>query len=285
MLDLLKKLFEYRNNKVTVIVLDDTHPEEDNSYNIHPNGLLGLITLASGVLVVIVAFIFMITPLGGLLYNTDEAEIRAQVIDITEKTIALEDSLQKRDLQLSEMKEIIRLSLDTTLTTDQRFQSLVNESQLGENPSQTFLNGSSSLRRMSQNEIVLSNIAYSSPAFPAKIPVEGTLTREYLPGEEHYGIDIATKQNQQVFNAARGSVIKSSWTIDNGYTLLVQHNEGIITVYKHLAKVNKKEGDIVLEGDILGETGNIGVLSTGPHLHFEIWKNGVPQNPNIYLIQ
>lgn len=285
MLDLLKKLFEHRNNKVTVIVLDDTNPEEDNSYNIYPNGLIGLMALASGVLVVVVALIFMVTPLGGLLYSTDEAEIRSQVIDITEKTMALEDSLQKRDLQLSEMKDIIRLSLDTTLTTDQRFQSLVNESQLTENPSQILLDGSSALRGMSQNEIVLSNIAYSSPAFPAKIPVEGTRTREYLPGEEHYGIDIATKQNQQVFNAARGSVIKSSWTIDNGYTLLVQHNEGIITVYKHLAKVNKKEGDIVLEGDILGETGNTGVLSTGPHLHFEIWKNGVPQNPNIYLIQ
>jgi murein DD-endopeptidase MepM/ murein hydrolase activator NlpD len=285
MFDLLKKLFDHRNNKVRVIVLDDANPEEDNSYNIYPNGLFGLILLASGILVVLVAFIFMVTPLGGLLYSNDKAQIRAQVIDITEKTIALEDSLRKRDLQLLEIKNIIRLSLDTTLTTDKRFENLVNESEIAEYSPQLIFDQTSSLRGMSQNEIVLSNIAYSSPAFPAKVPVQGTHTREYLPAEEHYGIDIATKQNQQVFNVAHGSVIKNSWTINNGYTLLIQHNDGIITVYKHLAKVNKKEGDIVLEGDILGETGNTGVLSTGPHLHFEIWKNGVPQNPNVYLIQ
>ncbi|HBX66955.1 MAG TPA: hypothetical protein DEG32_12680, partial [Balneolaceae bacterium] len=63
------------------------------------------------------------------------------------------------------------------------------------------------------------------------------------------------------------------------------HSEGIVTTYKHLSKLNKKEGDLVLKGDILGEIGNAGVLSTGPHLHFEIWKNGVPQNPEVYLIK
>jgi murein DD-endopeptidase MepM/ murein hydrolase activator NlpD len=65
----------------------------------------------------------------------------------------------------------------------------------------------------------------------------------------------------------------------------VQHSEGVITTYKHLSKLNKKEGDLVLKGDILGEIGNAGVLSTGPHLHLEISKNGVPQNPEVYLIK
>ncbi len=123
------------------------------------------------------------------------------------------------------------------------------------------------------------------PVFPVRYPVNGTLTRGYLPAEGHYGLDIATKENEPVLNIADGSVTNSGWTISNGYVISIQHKDGLLTIYKHLSKLNKKEGDIVLKGDILGTIGNTGVLSTGPHLHFELWKNGVPQNPEVYLIK
>ncbi len=133
--------------------------------------------------------------------------------------------------------------------------------------------------------MLFSNVAQNVPSFPSRYPVQGSLTRGYLPDEEHYGLDIATKLNEPVINIADGSVINSSWTINNGYVISVQHGEGVVSNYKHLAKLNKKEGDLVLRGDILGEVGVTGILSTGPHLHFEIWKNGVPQNPEVYLIK
>ena len=285
MIDLLKKFFEQRHKKITVILLDDSRPDEDNSYKIYPNGLFGLILGISTVFAIFVALVFMLTPLGGLLYSTDDAEIRAEILEITQKAIALEDSLRQRDLQLREMKNVIRLSVDTTLAMDERFDNFFDPEDPFQNSDFINFEQTEAIDRLSQNEILFSNVSRSAPDFPARYPVQGTLTRRYSPEEEHYGLDIATKNNEPVINIADGSVFNSSWTINNGYVISVQHSEGVVTTYKHLSKLNKKEGDLVLKGDILGEIGNAGVLSTGPHLHFEIWKNGVPQNPEVYLIK
>ncbi|MDR9415090.1 MAG: M23 family metallopeptidase [Gracilimonas sp.] len=285
MFELLKKLFEQREKKITVILLDDSKPDEDNSYNVYPQGLFGMILGISGLFAIIVALIFMLTPLGGLLYSTDDAEIRSQILNVTEKAIALEDSLRQRDLQLREMKNILRLSIDTTLTLDQRFNDFLSQPNAFQNSDFMSFDQVGSFDRLSQNEVLFSNIAKSAPDFPARFPVQGSLTRGYMPGDEHYGIDIATKSNEPVINIADGAVFNSSWTINNGYVISVQHSAGVVTTYKHLSKLNKKEGDLVLKGDILGVVDNTGILSTGPHLHFEIWKNGVPQNPEVYLIK
>ncbi|HBQ58281.1 MAG TPA: hypothetical protein DD671_01275 [Balneolaceae bacterium] len=285
MIELLKKLFEQRDKKITVILLDDSKPDEDNSYNVHPQGLFGMILGISAFFALLVALIFMLTPLGGLLYSTDDAEIRAQILNVTDKAIALEDSLRQRDLQLREMKNILRLSIDTTLVLDERFNDFLNQSDVFQNSDFISYDQVGSFDRLSQNEVLFSNVAKSAPDFPAKYPVQGSLTRGYLPEEEHYGMDIATKSKEPVVNIADGSIFNSSWTINNGYVISIQHSDGVVTTYKHLSKLNKKEGDLVLKGDILGEVDNAGVLSTGPHLHFEIWRNGVPQNPEVYLIK
>ncbi|SMO32027.1 M23 family metallopeptidase [Gracilimonas mengyeensis] len=285
MVELLKKLFEQRQRDITVILLDDSKPDEDNSYRINPNGLIGLILGISGVFAVIVALLFMLTPIGSLLYSNDDAEIRAQILEVTNRTMALEDSLRQRDLQLQEMKNIIRFSVDTTLTPDERFMSMGDENAPFTSPDILASERMENLEQFSQNEIIFSNIFKATPDFPARYPVKGTLTRRYLPGQDHFGMDIATKDREPVINVADGSVINSSWTINNGYIISVQHSDGLVSTYKHLATVSKREGDLALRGDILGETGNTGVLSTGPHLHFEIWKNGVPQNPEKYLIK
>lgn len=267
------------------MLLDDSKPDEDNSYKVYPNGLFGMLLAISGFFALVVALIFMLTPLGGLLYSTDDAEIRSQIMEVTDKAIALEDSLRQRDLQLREMKNILRLSLDTTLVLDERFEDFLSQSDQFQAGDFISFDQQVSFDRLSQNEVLFSNVAQSSPNFPAKYPVQGSLTRGYMPDEEHYGLDIATRKNEPVINIADGSVFHSSWTINNGYVISIQHSEGVVTTYKHLSKLNKKEGDLVLKGDILGEIGNAGVLSTGPHLHFELWKNGVPQNPEVYLIK
>lgn len=285
MIDLLKKLFEQRQNKLTLILLDDSKPGEDNSYNIKPNSFFGLIIGIALLFAFFVALIFMLTPIGGLLYSTDDIEMRNQIIEVTEKAIALEDSLYQRDLQLQEIQQIIRLSVDTTLMLDKRFEEMLNSNNSFFNADYMEFSHSGSIDRLTQNEILFSNLLKSVPDFPVHFPIQGTVTRGYEPENQHFGLDIAAKVQEPVINIADGTVINSSWTINNGYVISIQHNEGLVTTFKHLSKLNKREGDLVLKGEILGEVGNTGILSTGPHLHFEIWKNGVPQNPEVYLIK
>lgn len=285
MLDLIKKLYERRTRRITIMLLDDSRPNEDNSYKLKPNNLFGMLLALSGALMLLAAVIFMVTPLGSLLYNPDKASIREQIIDITERTIALEDSLLKRDRQLEEMKDIIRLSTDTTLNIDERFADVINEGLLSQRSAYGELPEATSMRQLNQTQIISAGVLREAPVFPARFPVPGTVTRGYIPENSHFGIDIAAGKDETVLNVAEGSVTGSSWTIKYGYVLSVQHSNGIITVYKHLSSVNKKEGDLVLKGDILGTVGDSGILSSGPHLHFEIWKNGVPQNPELYLVK
>lgn len=285
MLDFLKKLLEKWDKRVTLIVMDDSRPGEDNSYDMAPRQLFGFIWMVSVLFAILLALSFMFTPLGALLYNTDDAEIRDQILQITERTAALEDSLRYRDQQLREMKNVIRLSMDTTLSMDNRLQAMFDKNGLMGDSDMLNFEGQELVLNVSQSEVNFSSITNSSAEFPVRSPVEGTLTRGYLPDEMHFGIDIATKENEPVLNIADGSVFSSGWTINNGFVISIQHNDGIISTYKHLSRLNKQDGDLVLKGDIIGITGNTGVLSTGPHLHFEIWKDGIPQNPEYYIIQ
>ncbi len=285
MFDFLKKLYEQRLKRITVILLDDTRPGEDNSYEFRPVRFFMFLTFICVTLSMLVALIFMLTPIGALLYSKEDAEMRTQVERITERVIALQDSLIVRDYQLSEMKDVIRLSLDTTLEMDDRFTSMFDNNNDLEDIYASRFDENTSSERVSTSGIIFSNVFKAAPDFPAKYPVNGTLTRGYEPEKLHFGIDIATKEEEIITSIADGTVISASWTISNGYVISVQHAGGLLSVYKHCSSITKKSGDVILKGDIIGATGDVGVSSSGPHLHLEIWKDGLSQDPEIYLIQ
>lgn len=281
----IQKLFKDRHKTVDIILLDDSKPGQDNSYRIKPNKLFISFTILSVIFSVIVALIFMLTPLGGLLYNTDEVQIRREIQNISDRVLGLQDSLDVRDQQLREIKDVIRLNQDTTLVLNERLNLINSNSANTEggavSPSFANLN---IFEDFTSGNLVSVNILSGAPDFPTRTPVSGTRTRGYEPQEGHYGIDIATKENESFTSVADGTVISNSWTIDYGYVISVQHNDGLVSTYKHCSKLYKTKGEKVLKGDVLGLVGNKGVSSSGPHLHFEIWKNGVSKNPVSYLI-
>lgn len=286
MLNFFKKLYEQRFKKITVILLDDSRPGEDNSYLFKPNQFFVFITFICVTLSLIVALLFMLTPVGALLYSKEDAQMRSLVEGITERVIALQDSLIVRDFQLEEMKNVIRLSIDTTLAMDDRFSSMFGNSN--ETVADIFaerFDVDPTSEQVNNSGVFFSNIFKSAPDFPASFPVNGILTREYDPENLHFGIDVATKEKELIASIADGTIVNASWTISDGYVISVQHEDGLLSIYKHCSSLTKKNGDVVLKGDIIGETGNVGVSSSGPHLHLEIWKNGLPQDPSMYLIQ
>ena len=285
MKDFLKRLYVDRKKTVKVLLLDDSSPGNDKSYILKPKALFNFWIATSIILAIIVAFVFMLTPLGGLLYNSDEIEIRRELNNISMRVMALQDSLDIRDTQLGEIKKVIRTNADTTLTQDVRLREAL-EARNSNNPyiSNPF-QFTTVLDEINDSEFLIANILNNNTGFPSPYPVQGTFTRGYEPINGHYGIDIATKKDEAFTSVADGTVIASSWTIEYGYLLSVQHSDGIVTTFKHCSKLYKQEGESVQKGDILGLIGDVGVASSGPHLHFEIWKNGVPQNPLLYLIK
>jgi murein DD-endopeptidase MepM/ murein hydrolase activator NlpD len=121
-------------------------------------------------------------------------------------------------------------------------------------------------------------------SFPAVFPVEGYLTRGFEPEHNHYGLDFAGKTGTLVIAAADGNIVFSGWTYNDGFVVIMSHTGGFMSFYKHNQSLLKSTGSFVRRGEPVATLGNSGTTSHGPHLHFEIWKDGVPVDPSAYMI-
>jgi murein DD-endopeptidase MepM/ murein hydrolase activator NlpD len=114
-------------------------------------------------------------------------------------------------------------------------------------------------------------------------PVKGMITNSFDGGKNHYGTDIVAGANEVVKATLPGTVIMTGWTLETGYVIQLQHEGNLVSVYKHNAEVLKHIGDRVQAGEPIAIIGNSGELTTGPHLHFELWQNGKPLDPELYM--
>lgn len=285
MWDFFRKIFSKREGEVTVVVLDDQDPNGSSTFKLQAADIVKWALIVVLISVLITTTIFFATPLGSFYQHRQDEGLRQQIISISERVVALQDSLQARDSQLTDMKQVLRTaSPDTSFSLpspagDEELNNNYSISFGGESP------GINAYEMLSQNEIIFSGNLESGIDFPANYPIEGSLTQQYSADQGHYGLDIAAVSGTEFRSLANGTVVNAGWTISYGYVIYVQHANGIMSVYKHGSKLLKQQGDFVLKGDILGQIGDRGVLSSGSHLHLEIWKNGVPQDPVMYLVK
>lgn len=115
------------------------------------------------------------------------------------------------------------------------------------------------------------------------VPLDGIVTARFDLLEKHYGVDIVASHNEPIKSVLDGTVILSTWTPETGNVIAIQHSGNLISVYKHCATLLKQEGDLVKAGEPIAIVGNSGELTSGPHLHFELWYNGNPVNPTDYI--
>lgn len=114
-------------------------------------------------------------------------------------------------------------------------------------------------------------------------PVGGVISSDFDPTIKHYGVDILAPENSPILSIMDGIVISSGWDLETGYTLGIQHENNILSFYKHNSQLLKEKGTFVRSGEAVAIIGNTGTLSSGPHLHFEIWHSGKPVNPRDIL--
>jgi len=286
MLDFLKTLFSLRKKNLTLVLLEESEPDDPKYFNFRPQQLLHLILYIVVVLFIIFVFLFSYTPMGNIVASNRDRAIRDSVVHLSKRLIALNDSLDIRSQQLHDIINVIAGNEDTTfsitqnsnvnpLYVQQQSQQLIPPPNEQSNANDQFIDN---------EDILNSDILRNAPEFPTNPPVDGTLTRGFEPQEGHYGIDIAAKDGTYIKAIADGVVINTEWTFNYGYVVYIQHGGGYITIYKHCSNLVKKGGDIVLKGDILGTVSQSGLISSGPHVHIEIWRNGIALDPTKYLI-
>ena len=121
-------------------------------------------------------------------------------------------------------------------------------------------------------------------AFPLMMPTEGFISQSFEPLRGHWGMDIAGRRGTPVSAAADGHVLFAGWTYDDGNMVILSHSGGYVTVYKHNQALLTSAQATVERGEVIALLGTSGTTSSGPHLHFEVWKDGVPRDPEMYLL-
>jgi murein DD-endopeptidase MepM/ murein hydrolase activator NlpD len=120
--------------------------------------------------------------------------------------------------------------------------------------------------------------------FPLMTPADGYVTEGFDPANNHFGMDFAGKRGSPVYAAADGHVVFAGWTYDDGNMLIIQHSGGYVTVYKHNQVLLRAVQSSVTRGESIALLGSSGKTSLGPHLHFEVWKDGIPQDPSQFML-
>lgn len=273
---LFQHLLQHRTSVNRILVVDQDNPDRSDHFELRPFSLV--LFLGSFLLLVLLAsaLLFYITPIGDLYRSPQTNQIREELFAIEKRVNALRDTISARDLQLVTLQRALRANIDTTFATSAPYNP---ESSQPTRSGIEFTEPWNSYEQVTQRGITLSNLSFQNLSLPA----DGTPSRSFHLLNEHYGIDFATRANAPFYAVEDGVVIFANWTLEYGYVVAIQHVGGYISVYKHGSAVTREKGDHVFKGDYLGTVSDSGILSTGPHLHFELWKDGNPLDPAIYL--
>ncbi len=246
------------------------------------NGLSVLLTVLA-ILFLIAACIIAFTPLRNYLPGYMNSEVRSQIVDNALRVDSLQDLLNRQNLYIMNIQDIFsgKVSIDSVQTLDSL--TTVREDTLMEHTKRE----EEFRRQYEDNEKYNLTTMVSQPDVNGLIlycPTRGMISDHFDLDMKHYGTDIAANPNESVLATMDGTVFLSTYTAETGFLIGVQHNQDFVSIYKHCGFLLKKEGDRVKGGEAIALAGGTGTLSTGPHLHFELWYKGHPINPEKYIV-
>ena len=275
-------------NKFRFVVLNDETFEEKFSLTLTRMNVWIFLSTIAVVLIMLTASAIIYTPLKYFIPGFGDYNYRSQIVSLTFRTDSLENALEQRELWLDNISNVVNGKVDTAKKTPVSGTKHSDTAHISEPTDEE-----KQLRKDVDEEesYALSYKIDKNEGVNAQLnefhffpPVGGYVTDEYDPKKEHYGIDIAAPADAPVKATLDGTVVSAGWNYETGYVIAIQHKDNIISIYKHNAKIFKNVGNFVKAGDVIATVGSTGELSTGPHLHFEIWHNGTSLNPKDYVI-
>ncbi|MCE2613611.1 M23 family metallopeptidase [Flavobacteriaceae bacterium D16] len=270
-------------HKYRLVILNESTFEEKISFklsrlNVFVTGSL-FIAILTGLTILLIAF----TPLREYIPGYSSTQLKRQATELTYKTDSLVNVLNYTNRYLNNVRMVLRGDIENTeVNRDSLFEQFKLDPA---NVDLTPIREDSVLRA----EVALEDKynLFESNKEPGSLvlftPVSGTITQVYDPEKKHYAVDLVAPEGSPVKSVANGTVIFSEWTAETGYVIIIEHKDGLISAYKHNGSLSKGQGDLVKAGEVVASVGNTGVLTTGPHLHFELWSNGNPVNPTDYI--
>lgn len=269
--------------KYRIAVIDDE--SHRNLFAFHGTKWKILATLAVSLLLFAfcIAALVMYTPIRRVIPGYPSAQTRHLAAENARKVDSLEREMWIWSLQFSNLQRI--LSGEEPLKMDSLMQ---DRSALSEYAYSDLYQYEDSLLRDKIDRVERFNLSENRnrdlglEALVLFPPVKGVVSSAYEEALHPY-IDLAVEENSVVSSVLDGTVVFAGWQDETGYTMYIQHRDDLISVYKHNAKLLRQAGDKVTAGMPVAMSGNTGHLTTGPHLHFELWYRGMPIDPIKYM--
>ena len=278
-----KKLQEKLLHKYRLVVLNEDTFEERFAVKLTRLNVFFLTSLAAIILVTLTTLLIVFTPLREYIPGYSSAALQKQALQLDTKTDSLMKTINMNDAYINSLKRVMRGEVSTVvINKDSIFKAAQVDTDILE------LNRSkadSLLREKVRNEdkYNLFETASTVKDFVFFPPVNGSISSKFDLNEKHFAVDIVIPINTPVKATSDGRVLFASWTSDAGYVIIIDHGDELISAYKHNSSLTKSQGDFVKAREVIAISGASGELSTGPHLHFELWSNGIPLNPTNFI--
>lgn len=271
------------NRKYRLVVLDETTFEEKLTIRLTRLNVFLFGGIFSLLLIVGTLFLIAFTPLKEYIPGYESSALRKQASALVYKADSLEKSVAVHQLYVQQIRQLLtgeipEVDFDKEAAL-QAAQQAVDSLEM--DPSETDLEFRQEVEVADRYSIFSEAVKSIGVVFFK--PVEGVLTAGYDLEQKHFAVDIAVEMGTPVKAVAEGTVIFAEWTAQTGHVVIIKHAGGFISVYKHNTSLHKKQGDLVQSGEVIASAGNTGALSTGPHLHFELWNDGYPVDPSNYI--
>lgn len=270
-------------NPYLVMIIDEETFEEQTQIRFSRLKMIFVGLLMIGVLGTLIFSTIAFTPLKEYIPGYDSSELRKKAV----QNLFLTDSLITLYNQNIQYLNSVRKALSEDISFEESqlsVEQLENQNLAVPSFTEPILEDSLLRAFVSQqdkyNPLISDKVEINSYLFP---PALGPISQPFDLKESHFAVDIVVKENTPIKAIADGTVIFSEWTAETGYVIILEHSLGILSVYKHNASLTKKQGDSVLSGEVIATAGNTGELSTGFHLHFELWMDGYPMNPENFF--
>ena len=278
-----KKLAKKLLHKYRLVILNEDTFEERFAIKLTRLNVFVLLSLSTIFLIAITTVFIAFTPLREYIPGYSSTKLKREATILSYKT----DSLQQIIALNSQYFESIRRVLKGDVNAvDFNKDSILNAAQLDITEVDLYPSKEDSLLREKvdkEDKYNLFESATSRVNFVLFPPVNGTISQSYNVQEKHFALDIVVAKDTPVKSVADGTVILAEWTTQTGYVIVVDHGNGLISAYKHNASLTKEQGDLVKAGEVIAISGNTGELTTGPHLHFELWSDGYPIDPTTFI--
>ncbi len=269
-------------NRYRMIVINETTFNEELSFRFSRLNILSIIIMLLVFIFTGTFFLVSYTPIKEFIPGYTSTKVRKEAIRNTFLLDSLVTKFQKQDQFIKSIKS----ALSGENESDEGLLKEINKNNL-ESFNREFnrVKADSLLRLevMQEDKYNLMPNSKNNVKFMLFSPASGLISEPFNSEIKHFAVDVALAKETPIKSVAVGTVVLAEWTSDTGYVIVIKHNHGLLSVYKHNSTIEKSQGDIVQAGEVIAFAGNSGELSTGYHLHFELWIDGYPVDPTNFI--